>query len=263
MNNFTLGCSYKNRVSQLETMVKTADMYLPTDVNFLLIDGGSSYENILRLRKTISEDIGFDREVRFLDSSKNSLVQGWNYGLIHSDTRYVIYTSSDVVFHTNGIVDYFQSKIKEGYEYILAGNHAVFCLDKAAIPKMGMWCEEYRNGPHFDTHQLIKASEGNVKIDFGTNNWHNHGDTSEESRLRLKTDQKDRLPMNDFHNEKVFKSIWETDWLGWEEYVKNNPNFTNLPHPPISINQVKRNFPEICPYPYFMEYVKNTFQENL
>lgn len=251
-NDFTLVCSYKNRIEQLEDMVDSADRCLPVEVQFLLVDGGSTYKT---LRHVSNIRDRFNRHIRFLDCEPNTLWQAWNYGYIHSSTRYVIYTSSDVVFQNRGILDYFKFRLNEGYQYILAGNHAVFCVDKAALPKMGMWDEEFNNGPHADCDMLIRASEANIKIDYGPNNWYTHGDTPNESKERLSSSVEDRLPMNTLDNEKHFKSKWESNWPGWE----NAPDPLNLPHPPTHISQVKRRRMDHCPYPSYVEELREQY----
>ena len=246
-SDFTLVYCFKNRKNVFVKSLESADKHLPKSVNFLLIDGGSDYTELADIKYYTSQIAG--REIRNIDSSKNSLWEGWNYGYLHSSTRYVIYASSDVVFHSDGALDYIIQKLNEGCEYILLGNHAVFCIDRACLPRLGMWDERFNNGPHADCDYMIRASEAKIKVDCGPNLWYNHGDSAEESAERLGEGLKDRLPMNDLHNERWFKEKWLSNWPGWE----NAPDPTNLPHPPTSIAQVFRNKPEACPYPNFLK----------
>ena len=251
-SDFTLVCSYKNRLETLTNMLWSANSTFYLDTDFLLVDGGSDYDTLEGLRKSCGT---MERNVRFLDCEPNSLWQAWNYGYLHCSTRYVIYASSDVVFHTAGFMEYIMSSLKVGYQYILLGNHAVFCIDRACLPKLGMWDEKFNNGPHADCDYMIRASEAGIKVDCGPNMWYNHGDTAEESKERLGEGLKDRLPMNDLHNERWFKKKWLSNWPGWE----HAPDPTNLPHPPTSIGQVVRQYRESRSYPFLLDKLEKQY----
>ena len=253
--DFTLVCSFKNRYKNVWDLADSADDYLHNDVRFLFVDGGSDYSELKKIRSHLLTPEMFDREIKILECEPNSLVQAWNYGFLHSNTRYIIFASSDVVFYADGCIEYIMGKIKEGCQYILVENHAVFCIDRAALPKMGVFDEGFNNGPHFDCDYMIRASEAGIKIECGPNAWYNHSDTAEESKQRLGEGIEDRLPMNDLHNERWFKEKWKSNWPGWE----NAPNPLNLPHPPTSIGQVNRLLPEVCPYSLFLTKIEKQY----
>ena len=160
-----------------------------------------------------------------------------------SDTRYVIIASSDVKFHNpEWFFHFYNLTVNSGATYVLANNHAVFCLDKKMINKVGWFDENYSHGPHVDVDYMIRSSEVgfNVSI-FGTTSY-SHGDTKEEEELRKTENLPDRLVMNNTVNEEYFKSKWKSSWEGWHNRV----------HPPTHISQVTRNFNDIDFHPGYL-----------
>lgn len=234
-SDFTLCWSFKNRPKIFLNSLYSADRFFPRDVKFLLVDGGSDQDTLKDVRNACNR---LDRECRIIEAGKNSLWEAWNYCLLFSDTRYVIYSSSDVFFLRSGCLEYIQEKVKEKFEYILCGNHAVFCLDKQAVAKIGFWDESFKNGPHADCDYMIRASESGVSLLCGENHWYIHGDSPEETIKRVSSEVEDRLPMNSFENEDYFKLKWGGNWT-WR-----GQNTNNLPHPPTHISQVTRKLTE-------------------
>ena len=245
---YTLIWSFRNRFDVLKTSVETADKYTPKDVDFCMVDAASSDETIKELRKycnTIN-----DRKVRICESAyRSSLSEAWNLGMMLTDSRYVIFSSSDVRFISNGwfeeLKDY---REKTGCQYILINaQHAVFLLDKKVIPKMGWFDEEFGIGAHFDCDYMIKASESGIKLESISSNghWIHQGDHDGEELKRATMDCPDRLPFNTLENEIYFKSKWLSGWPGW----KNNTPHPH--HPPVNISQVKRLKPEVDPHPIY------------
>lgn len=248
-DSVTVIWSFRNRIDVLKRSITTADQTCPKNINFCLVDASSDESTIKELREfcnTIK-----DRKIRIAESAyRSSLSEAWNLGMMLSDTRYVIFSSSDVEFITPTWFGLLNDAMKQGLEYILLENHAVFGVDKKAIPKMGWFDEGYKVGPHFDVDFMIRASENNVKFGILNNRgYYKHGHDEleiEKDRVSISDDDekvKDRLPMNDKFNENYFKKKWQSDWEGWH----------NWSHPPTHISQVKRQFPEIDPHP---EYTK-------
>lgn len=255
LDKFTLAWSCRNRPEILHKSIRTADATCSKDIDFCLVDAASDEDNIRSLR-SFCNNIE-NRRVRICESSyRSSLSEAWNLAMMLTNNRYVIFASSDVVFLQNRWVD----TIKEGLkvaQYVLMNNHAVFCLDKTAIPKMGWFDEKFKAGPHFDPDLMIRASEHNVPIvNVGNDGFFIHGDEADSSiaTKRHNEEIKDRLPMNDYHNEEYFKLKWSSSWPGWKDAIENNQ--IHLPHPPTSISQVDRLITEVDPHPLYTEKYK-------
>ncbi len=158
-----------------------------------------------------------------------------------SETRYVIFSSSDVEFISEEWFFQLANSVNCGGEYVLLENHAVFIIDKAIIPKMGWFDEGFKLGPHFDSEFMLRGSEANVRFSILINNnrFYKHGDVDLDTRQ--KNELIDRLPMNDLSNEKYFMSKWKSEWDGWSDKT----------HPPTHISQAQRQFAEIDPHPFY------------
>jgi glycosyltransferase involved in cell wall biosynthesis len=236
----------------LKTSIETADKFTPKDVDFCLVDAASSDETIKNLREycnTIS-----DRKIRICESAyRSSLSEAWNLGMMLTENRYAIFSSSDVRFISSGWFEELRSHREQtGSQYILINNHAVFLIDKKAIPKMGWFDEEFGIGAHFDCDYMIKASEAGVKLTIiGVNgHWIHQGDHDGEDIKRATTECPNRLPFNTLENEIYFKSKWSSSWPGWQN------NTSHPKHPPIHISAVKRLKPEIDPHPIYTKKCK-------
>jgi hypothetical protein len=254
-NKFTVAWSFRNRLDILIDSIKTADNTCPKEVDFCLVDAASSTETITKLREfcnTIS-----NRVVRICESSyRTSLSEAWNLAFMLTENRYVIFASSDVHFIKEGWYnDFVKAMCEQQMEYVLMENHSVFCIDKKAIPKMGWFDEHFIAGPHFDVDYMIRASENGVKFNgIGNNGYYSHFDEPETTKQRLSSDVKDRLPMNDLTNERLFKEKWLSGWSGWEQAIKSGQ--VHLPHPPTHISQVRRMKPEIDYHPIYTQKYK-------
>lgn len=248
----TLIWSFRNRFEVFKSSIISAHQYFPIEVNFCLVDAASNDETIRQIRE-LANSIP-DRKIRICESAyRSSLSEAWNLGMMLSETRYVIFASSDVLFLSPILFHHIAvSHHKSKSKYILVENHAVFLLDKQIIPKAGWFDESFVPGPHFDCDYMIKASEAKENIIIIPNEingkpLYTHGDTIEESIQRTSSEVKDRLPMHDFTNDTVFKEKWLTNWPGWAPYAYE----AYKPHPPTHINQVKRLKPEIDPHPFY------------
>jgi glycosyltransferase involved in cell wall biosynthesis len=250
--NCTLVWSFRNRFEVFKESILSAHNNLPKEISFCLVDAASNDETIRQLR-ALANSIP-NRKIRICESAyRTSLSEAWNLGMMLSDTRYVIFASSDVMFLSPVLF----SHIAQHYhatkcKYILVENHAVFLLDKKIIPKAGWFDETFVPGPHFDCDYMIKASEAGetvIVISKESNGaeLYSHGDTIEESIARTSSEIKDRLPMHDFTNDRVFKEKWQSNWPGWEPYA----HAAAKPHPPTHITQVLRLKQEIDPHPYY------------
>lgn len=249
-NDFTIIWSFRNRIDVLKKSILSADKTTPKDVNFCLVDASSSDETIKELRIFCNEIN--DRKIRICESLyRSSLSEAWNIGMMLSDTRYVIFSSSDVEFLNEG---WYQTITSTNSEYALLENHAVFLIDKYSIPKLGWFDEEFVSGPHFDVDYMIRASENGIRFSILPNlGYYSHGDTEEETISRTTSDVNDRLPMNTLENEEYFMKKWESGWPGWKDYL----NSVHKPHPPTHISQVRRQKKEIDPHPmYTKKYIK-------
>ena len=242
----TLIWSFRNRIDVLKQSIETAHNCCPSSVDFCLVDAASNDECIRELR-TFVNNIP-NRNIRVCESAyRTTLPQAWNLGIMLSNTRYVAFASSDVLFSNKNWYTQLTDSFTKNYEYILIENHAVFGLDKNCISRLGWFDERYKNGPHFDTDYMIRASENNIKFGVLPNNSYSHGDSDEVSIERSSCEVENRLPMNTLDNEKHFKAKWSSNWPGWEDHL----NEVHKPHPPTHISQVSRLLPEINPYPLY------------
>lgn len=244
-NEFSLVWSFRNRVDVLIQSIKSADKFCPKKVNFCLVDAASDEDQIRKLRISCNEIQ--DRKVRICESAfRTTLWEAWNLGFMLTETRWVIFSSSDVLFTGDAWLRNIVRCVNSGGEYILVENHQVFCIDKKAIPRMGWLDENYVNGPHADTDFYIRASENNVqRFIVGSEHTVKHGDTEEETRLRGEGKLKDRLPMDDLKNEEYFINKWTSAWPGWKDCLTEQ----HKPHPPTHISQCQRKQQEINPHP--------------
>lgn len=253
-NNFTIVWSFRNRFDTLKKSILSAHKFSPLNVDFCLIDAASNDNTIKNLRELCNSIEG--RKIRICESSyRTTLSQAWNLGMMLSDSRYIIFSSSDVIFINSGWVEALtETIINQGSEYVLIDNHAVFGFDKKAILKMGWFDEFFKLGPHFDTDFMIRASENGVHFGILPNaDYYRHGE-DDDTKQRLTEDCGDRLPMNDKINEDIFRAKWFSSWPGW---VPISEDFKNLHHPPTHISQVTRRVPEVDPHPAYTNNLKN------
>lgn len=257
--DITLIWSFRNRLDILQESLLSAHKTSPIDVPFCLIDAASNDDTIKNLRDFVNHRLD-GRLVRVCESSyRTTLWRAWNLGMILSNTRYVAFSSSDVLFNNRGWVEEIIQRFEDGKEYILIENHALFGIDKAIIPKIGFFDENFISGPHADPDYMIRASEKNIKLHISHNiGFYSHSDSLEDTKNRLTKDCKDRLPMNDFHNEEYFMRKWESSWPGWKPSIEKGI-YHNLPHPPTHFSQVKRLLPEINPYPLLAEEYRKLY----
>ena len=245
-SEFTLVWSFRNRLDVFKESILTAHNHCPESINFCLVDGSSNDETITELRAFINSIDG--RKIRVCESAyRTTLPEAWNLGIMLSDTRYVAFASSDVIFYTDNWYKGLTARFKEGYEYVLIENHAVFGIDKQCLDRLGWFDEQFKNGPHFDVDYMIRASEKKIKFGILPNESYRHGDTDEVSVQRSLHGLKDRLPMNMMENEEYFKAKWQTTWPGWKDHLDK----PHKPHPPTSITEVTRLAGEIDPHPLY------------
>ena len=249
---FTVAWSFRNRGDILFESIRSAHETCPASVDFCLVDAASDEEMIRSLRVFCNGLEG--RRIRICESSyRSSLSEAWNLCMMLTENRYVIFASSDVIFKKEGWFPLIQQSCAH-YQYILLNNHAVFCLDKKAILKMGWFDERFIPGPHFDPDLMIRASENNVSlVNLGNDGFFVHGDEADKSvaKIRHTEEVKDRLPMNNYHNEDYFRSKWGSSWPGWRTAIERGE--VHLPHPPTHISQAQRLFKEIDPHPIYTE----------
>ena len=254
-DGFTLAWSFRNRKDTLFESIKTADKTCPKSVDFCLVDAASDEDTIKSLRVFCNEIQ--DRRIRICESTyRSSLAEAWNLCMMLTENRYVVFASSDVVFLKEGWLKLLQAGLSHT-GYVLMNNHAVFCLDKACIPKMGWFDENFVPGPHFDPDLMIRASENGIPIvDVGNNGFFIHGDESDDKVMkeRSQIEVKDRLPMNNFHNEEYFQKKWKSDWEGWKPSIEKGSS--HFPHPPTNISQVQRMMMEVDPHPAYTRKYK-------
>lgn len=244
----TLVWSFRNRIDVLIKSIESADNYFPKEVNFCLIDAASSEESIRMLRSYLSTIE--NRIVRVCESAfRTNLSEAWNLGMMLSNTRFVIFSSSDVLFKSPHLFSTMVEVQKQNKsKYLLVENHAVFMIDKKIIPAIGWFDEEFVPGPHFDCDYMIRSSEAGIPVMImGNADYYEHGDTEEETHLRTTVGIEDRLPMNDYTNDQIFKNKWASGWPGWEPFKGTSVR----PHPPTHITQVTRKKKEIDPHPLF------------
>ena len=254
-NKYTLAWSFRNRKETLFRSIETADRTCPKSVDFCLVDAASDEDTIKSLRLFCSKIEG--RKIRICESSyRSSLSEAWNLCMMLTENRYIIFASSDVIFLRGGWLDAIKGGLQNS-QYILMQNHAVFCLDKKAIPKMGWFDEEYIAGPHFDPDLMIRASENGINLcDVGNHGFFVHGDESDLDvrKKRFGEGIKNRLPMNSFHNEEYFQKKWSSSWPGWKGAIARGE--VHLPHPPTSISEAKRLLNEVDPHPIYTNKYK-------
>ena len=93
----TLIWSFRNRIDILKQSIETAHTCSPISVNFCLVDAASTDETIKELREFVNKIEG--RKIRICESVyRTTLPQAWNLGIMLSNTRYVAFASSDVLF---------------------------------------------------------------------------------------------------------------------------------------------------------------------
>ncbi len=244
--SITLVWSFRNRLEIFKKSLQSAHKFCPSFINFCLVDAASEEQTIRDLRTFCN---GLDgRKIRICESAYRTTVsEAWNLGIMLSETRYVIFVSSDVEFLDNTWLKNLQKMIAAGYEYVLVENHAVFMIDKKALPQIGWFDERFALGPHFDTDYMIRASEEKIRfIILPNNKSYLHGDTPDITKARKKGEIKDRLPFHDVTNEVLFKQKWKTTWPGWESMI----------HPPTHIRQVERLSEELDPHPFYTKKYK-------
>lgn len=247
---YTLIWSTRNRFIEFGTSIDTADYYFPKEVKFLVVDAGSDKSSLLCMRENIDR-VSHLRDTRIIESPKRTtLSQAWNLGMMLADTDFFIFASSDVKFMSEKLFKRFQLEYERTKSpYILAGNHAVFMLHKSILNTVGWFDEAYQLGAHFDTDFMLRAQEAGISIgNIPSKGMYLHEDTPEETILRSTSGMPDRLPMNDFTNDKIFKDKWETDWPGWEAYADS----ASKPHPPNHISMTKRMREEINWHPGYL-----------
>ena len=249
---YTVAWSFRNRKDILFNSIRTAHETCPLEVDFQLVDAASDEDTIRSLREFCNTLK--DRKIRICESSyRSSLAEAWNLCMMLTENRFVIFASSDVLFEKSGWFDLLRTA-SESSPYVLMNNHAVFCLDKKSLPKMGWFDENFKAGPHFDPDLMIRASEAGLPVgNVGNSGYFIHGDEedAEVAKKRHKTEVKDRLPMNGIYNEDYFKEKWDSSWPGWQEAIKEGR--TDLPHPPTHISQVRRLKVEVDPHPGYTE----------
>jgi len=254
-SGFTLAWSFRNRKEILTESIQSADRTCPKHVDFCLIDAASDEDTIRHIREVCSNIK--DRRIRICESSyRSSLAEAWNLGMMLTENRFVVFASSDVIFQKEGWLDMIVGGLST-HQYVLMENHAVFCLDKKAIPKMGWFDENFKSGPHFDPDLMIRASENGVEhINVWNEGFYIHGDEGDEkvAKERTQGEVADRLPMHDFHNEDYFKRKWSSQWSGWRDAIARGE--ANLPHPPTHISQVSRLSTEEDPHPIYTRKYK-------
>ena len=251
IDTYTLVWSFKNRLEFLKRSIITADKTTPKDVKFLLVDASSNEEVIKELREFCSNF--YDRKIRICETDyRTNLSEAWNLGMMLTDSKHIIFASSDVEFVNNTWFNKIKEGVNKNIKYLLLDNHAVFYLNKSILPTVGWFDEDFKPGPHFDVDYMIRASENGVSVHCWNSEGsykHAHDDLEiEANRMSISDDDdrvKDRLPMNDLYNENYFKEKWSTSWNGWRSG-----------HPPTHISQVKRIKPEIDPHPIYTKRYK-------
>jgi glycosyltransferase involved in cell wall biosynthesis len=242
----TIVWSFRNRLDIFKKSILTADKNFPKGIKFCLIDAASSESTIRELRQFVNSIP--DRQIRICESAyRSTLSEAWNLGMMLSDTKFIIFASSDVEFHSSDIFRLFKkAEERNKSKYILLENHAVFMLNKKIIKSVGWFDEAFAIGPCFDCDYMIRASEAGERIVIiDNNNLYTHYDTEEVTKNRLTSDVQDRLPMHDRTNDYIFKDKWQTSWEGWKDYPRV------ISHPPTRIEQVLRKRKEIDPHPMY------------
>lgn len=247
--DITLIISYRNRINELTRCISSA--FTTSNINkVVLVDAASTVETNNELHEFRLK--WPKKSIRIVESPyRSSLSEAWNLGMMLSDTRYVVFASSDVNFLKSGWKEVLEDSFNKSEQYVLIYNHAVFGIDKKLITKIGWFDEGFAIGPHFDCDYMIRASEGGVSVScVGDPGLYEHGDDPAVSGERANTDIPDRLPMNTVENEQYFKSKWASSWPGWVGYYTEDYGF---PHPPTSIRGVTRLKSEIDPHPLYTQ----------
>jgi len=252
---YTLIWSFRNRFDVFKKSIETADKTSPKSLDFCLVDAASTDETIRKLREFCNTIT--DRTIRICESTyRSSLAAAWNVGMMLTENRYVMFTSTDVEFVTpTWFADMTNYHTRTQNEYILMENHALFLLDKKIITKIGWFDEDFEPGPHFDPDYMIRASEKGIGVSIipRRGSYIHIGPNDNEDIMRATTEVPDRLPMNNFFNEDYFKSKWKCGWPGWRDHLHKE----HKPHPPTHISQVQRIKPEIDPHPIFTKKYRN------
>jgi hypothetical protein len=248
LDKYSVLWSFRNRFEELKRSLETADATCDKSVEFHLVDAASDEPVIRELRVFCGSLV--NRKIRICESSyRSSLSEAWNIGMMTTDARYVIFSSSDVVFTRSGWYGVLKASMESGSMYTIMGSHSVFAFDKKAIPKMGWFDESFVLGPHFDVDFMIRASEKGVSFEnIGNDGYFTHVGIPGTYNERIKNPLENYLPMNDFTNERVFKEKWETTWVGWKAAFEAGQD---VPHPPTNISQVRRLKPDIDPHPFY------------
>lgn len=236
---FTLVWSFRNRLPQIAYSLRSANALTPPDVPFILVDGNSDLDVVKNLGPLC---LSGDRNIRpVFTNYRTTLWEAWNAGIMYSDTPYIIFASSDVLFTGAGWITPLRHYAELDHSYILLENHSVFAVSRKLVKSIGWFDEGFSHGGHADCDYMIRASEAEVPITVAPNIGYKHGDTPEETAARINGEVKDRLPFNDKTNEIYFKRKWKSDWPGWPDHIEPGQN---LPHPPTHISQVTRQFEE-------------------
>ncbi|HRI34941.1 MAG TPA: glycosyltransferase family A protein [Saprospiraceae bacterium] len=253
--DITLIISYRNRIKELCNCLTTAFTTSNID-KVILIDAASNKETNTELQEFRLK--WSKKSIRIVESFyRSSLSEAWNLGVMLSDTRYVVFASSDVNFLKSGWKEVFEESFNKSQQYVLIYNHAVFGLDKKLITKIGWFDEGFGIGPHFDCDYMIRASEAGVLPSFvGDAGLYEHGDDLIISEKRATSEVEDRLPMNTIENEQYFKSKWSSSWPGWVGHY--NPAI-GFPHPPTSIHGLTRLKAEIDPHPFYTQKFRELY----
>ena len=249
-NNFSLIWSFRNRLDMLKKSIESAHFTCPTDVNFILVDGGSNDDTIRNLREF--SNTAENRSIRICESSYRTTCQeAWNIGIFLSTGRYVMITSSDCIFREAGWLERFKEGFDSGFKYILIENHSLFGIDKKLIAKIGWFDENFSHGPHVDVDYMIRTSEVGEKIANYRNLYYAHTESEGVIKQRIAGNLEDRLPIISTDNDNYFKAKWKSNWPGYTR--------ESQPHPPTHINQVTRNLSEPDIYPIKSKLYKKLY----
>ena len=135
-NSITLIWSFRNRIDVLIRSIQTADATCPKDIPFMLVDADSEENSIKQLREFLNTII--DRKIRVCETDyRTSLSEAWNLGMMLTDSRYVVFSSSDVEFLNGGWHEKIKNGVSNGFEYVLIENHAVFLFDVSMFQPSG------------------------------------------------------------------------------------------------------------------------------
>lgn len=245
----TIIWSFRNRTDCLKKSIESANKTCPDDVKFILVDGASSDESHKEIRTFCSAIT--NRKICICETFYRTTCQeAWNLGIMLSDTRHLIISSSDVVFNP-GWYEAISEPLLAGRKYVLLQNHAVFGINRSLISEIGFFDENFKHGAHVDVDFMIRASEAGIYPQIVDNNgFYLHDEENISYKDRIKKEDPDKLNINSSENEKIFKNKWETTWQGWDIFKDTD---IELPHPPTNIKQVKRKIKETDFHPAYME----------